>query len=52
MCLVESFADKLCKQFWIPFLPSADFFFQNQTFSKKSFRNTIRKSNSLDPGQA
>ena len=29
------------------FLPSADFF-QNKLFEKKSFRNTIRMSNSLD----
>ena len=33
------------------FLSSADFF-QNQFFSKNSFRNTIRVSNSLDPDQA
>ena len=32
-------------------LSSADFF-QNQFFSKNSFRNTIRVSNSLDPDQA
>ena len=31
-------------------LPSADFF-QSLTFSKNSFRNTIRVSNSLDPDQ-
>ena len=30
---------------------SADFF-QNQLFLKKSFKNTIRVSNSLDPDQA
>ena len=28
------------------------FFFQNQTFSKDSFRNTLRVSNSLDTDQA
>ena len=28
------------------------FFFPKSTFSKKSFRNTIRMSNSLDPGRA
>ena len=33
------------------FLPSADFF-SKSTFSKNSFRNTIRVSNSLDPDQA
>ena len=33
------------------FLLSVDFFFK-LTFSKKSFRNTIRVSNSLDPDQA
>ena len=33
------------------YLLSADFFFQNQLF-QKSFRNTIRVSNSLDPDQA
>ena len=27
-------------------------FFFKSTFSKNSFRNTIRVSNSLDPGQA
>ena len=32
------------------FLSSADFF--KSTFSKNSFRNTIRVSNSLDPDQA
>ena len=30
------------------FLSSADFFFQNQVFSKNYFRNTIRVSNSLE----
>ena len=33
------------------FLSSADFF-QNHFFSKNSFRNTIRVSNSLDPDKA
>ena len=33
------------------FLSSADFF-QNHFFQKNSFRNIIRVSNSLDPGQA
>ena len=33
------------------FVSSADFF-QNYFFRKKSFRNTIRVSNSLDPDQA
>ena len=33
------------------FLSSADFF-SKLTFSKNYFRNTIRKSNSMDPGQA
>ena len=33
------------------FLSSADFF-SKSTFSENSFRNTIRVSNSLDPGQA
>ena len=28
------------------------YFFQNQLFSKNSFRDTIRASNSLDPDQA
>ena len=40
--------------FWVilhAFLPSVDFFFK-LTFSKKSFRNTVRESNSLDPNQA
>ena len=32
-------------------LSSADFF-SKLTFSKNSFRNTIRVSNSFDPGQA
>ena len=32
------------------FLSSADFFLKS-TFSKNSFRNTIRVSNSLDPYQ-
>ena len=32
-------------------LSSADFFFQKLTFSKKSFRTTIRVSNCLDPDQ-
>ena len=32
-------------------LSSADFFFSKLTFSKNSFRNTIRVSNSLDPDQ-
>ena len=31
---------------------SSDDFFQNHFFQKNSFRNTIRVSNSLDPGQA
>ena len=35
--------------FFLIFLSSAGFF---KTFSKISFRNTIRVSNSLDPGQA
>ena len=37
--------------YWVilhAFLSSADFF-QNHFFSKNSFRNTIRESNSLDP---
>ena len=34
------------------FLSSADFFFSKSTFSKNSFRNSIRVSNSLDPDQA
>ena len=43
--------------FFVCFLSSADyffiFFFQNNFFEeKKSFRNTIRMSNSLDPDQA
>ena len=33
------------------FLAFADFF-ENLTFSKNSFRNTIRVSNSLEPDQA
>ena len=33
------------------FLSFADFF-SKSTFSKKKIRNTIRVSNSLDPGQA
>ena len=33
------------------FLSSVDFF-QNQLFSKTSFKNTIRGSNSFDPDQA
>ena len=33
------------------FLPAADFF-QNQIFSKNSFRNKIKVSNSLDLDQA
>ena len=36
----------VCWDFIHDFLPSADF------FSKNSFRNTIRLSNSLDPDQA
>ena len=36
--------------FFILLLSSADFF-QKLTFSKKSFRNTIKVSNSLDPDQ-
>ena len=32
-------------------LSSADFFFSKLTFSKQSFRNTIRVSNGLDPDQ-
>ena len=36
---------------WIyAFLSSAEFF--QSTFSKNSFKNTMRVSNSLDPGQA
>ena len=35
--------------FMLP-LASADFF-QNKLFQKKSFRNTIRVSNNLDPDQ-
>ena len=35
---------------WVIFLSSVDFFFK-LTFSKKSFWNTIRVSNSLDPDQ-
>ena len=35
------------------FLSSADFFSSSELlFSKNSFRNTIRDSNSLDPDQA
>ena len=34
------------------FLVCGFFFFFKSTFSKKSFRNTIRVSNSLDPDQA
>ena len=34
------------------FLSCADFFFSKSTFSKNCFKNTIRVSNSLDPGQA
>ena len=40
--------------YWVilhAFLSSVDFFLKS-TFSKKSFRNTIRVSNSLDPDQA
>ena len=33
------------------FLSSADFF-SKSTFLKYSFKNTMRESNSLDPGQA
>ena len=33
------------------FLSSADFLFSKSTFSKYSFRNTMRVSNSLDPDQ-
>ena len=33
-------------------MSSADFFSQNHLFSKNSFRNTIRVSNSLDRDQA
>ena len=40
--------------YWVifhDFLSSADFFFKS-TFSKYSFRKTIRVSNSLEPDQA
>ena len=37
--------------FYHSFLASADFFFKI-TFSKNSFRDTIRVSNNLDPDQA
>ena len=43
---------KVNSAFWIlwhAFLPSADFFFKINFF-KKSFRNTIKVSNSLDLG--
>ena len=33
------------------FLPSADFFLSQSTFSKNSFRNTFSVSNSLEPDQ-
>ena len=34
------------------FLSSADFFFSKLTILNNSFRNIIRVSNTLDPGQA
>ena len=40
--------DNLCKQFQVILLSSADFLLK-LTFSKNSFRNTIRVSNNLDP---
>ena len=43
LCLLNNFA---C------FFKSADFFFSKWSFTKNSFRNTIRVSNSLDPDQA
>ena len=50
-------ADQYVKLFacWVifhDFLSSADFYIQNLSFRKISFRNTIRVSNRLDPDQA
>ena len=43
LCMLGNFACFFCR-LWI--------FFKKLTFSKKSFRNIIRVSNSLDPDQA
>ena len=42
----------LCPLGVFPALLSSADFFSKSTFSKNSFRNTIRVSNSLDPDQA
>ena len=37
--------------YFVKLLLSADYSFSKITFSKNSFRNTVRVSNSLDPDQ-